>query len=694
MAFKLPNLSAMSSKTRVLLLFVSVALVGVIIYIGMQFFGGGQTAMGPSRVAGAPAGLQSVPGSKDLSPEYYRTLMQANAEAAQQAKISGGSAVPTLISQQTADNSTGGCTVLCPNADNANAADEINEMMRSGKMSQKDGNRLLVAAKRNVSMSEYAATLDNLVKAGKLSPEAARKLLQTYTQQNQNQLMTASASMMDSLIKSGTLSLGAANELLASQKSGVTPESYAAELQRLVKEKKLSPNVAAQLLGQYTQQYAHELAKEGVFSIAKMAAAGELIPDVAKILQNMQLRNVPVDDYKTMLDKLVASGKLTPAAAAKLLAEYKAQRMKAGVTAGLEELMTKGGLSADLAKQLLALQMNNALLGEYQRALQEAVRSGLITPEKAAELLKSYTSVKAAMSAPQRAEVVASSPAFAKLQENLANGSSAATSHDDILQQFQTVSAQTQSLSAAEKAQRIQEMQAAMATQAQTLTTGWQPPTMTNKAGSAATPDKTMTDQEREALAKGTVKKRDLIKAGTIFYAVLETAVNSDYPDTPVMATIVQGAFKGAKVLGKLRLASGQDKVSLNFTQMDMDAWGSTKTISAFGVDPDTSRTVLASSVDYHYLKRYGSIIATSFLAGYANSITQAGTSTTGIFGTSTSHAALSPTQKIAVGLGQVGTAMSTAVSPYFNTPNTVKINSGVGLGILFVASVQESVSQ
>jgi intracellular multiplication protein IcmE len=191
------------------------------------------------------------------------------------------------------------------------------------------------------------------------------------------------------------------------------------------------------------------------------------------------------------------------------------------------------------------------------------------------------------------------------------------------------------------------------------------------------------------AAGKGPAKP-PLVKAGTIAYAVLDTAVDSDYPDTPIMATIVQGSLKGAKLLGKMNLATGKDKVSLTFTQMDKDDWINVKKVSAFAVDPDTARTVMASNVDYHYLKRYGAIMAASFLSGYSSAITQAGTSTTGIFGTSSVHNALSPGNKIAVGLGQIGTNLTTIAQTYINTPTTVKVNSGVGLGILFVSDVTE----
>ena len=144
--------------------------------------------------------------------------------------------------------------------------------------------------------------------------------------------------------------------------------------------------------------------------------------------------------------------------------------------------------------------------------------------------------------------------------------------------------------------------------------------------------------------------------------------------------------------MGKLAVTkgvSGQlDRVSLNFTLMNRDDWMKSKSVTAFAIDPDTARTVLASSVDYHYLQRFGAIMATSFLQGYASAITNAGTSTTGIFGTSTTHPELSPSQKISTALGQVGQTLGAATQNYVNIPPTVKVDSGVGLGILFMGDV------
>ena len=178
-----------------------------------------------------------------------------------------------------------------------------------------------------------------------------------------------------------------------------------------------------------------------------------------------------------------------------------------------------------------------------------------------------------------------------------------------------------------------------------------------------------------------------IIKAGTILFAILDTAVNSDYPDTPVLATIIAGPYKGAKLLGKLALAQGMDRVSLNFNLMDMDAW--LKVNGSMHLQLILIRRAPLWQVMWsHYLERYGSMFASAFLTGYANGILNEGTSTTGIFGTSSTHPSLSPGNKIAVGLGQVGTTMGAAVQNYINTPDTVTVNAGVSLGILFMSDV------
>jgi polyhydroxyalkanoate synthesis regulator phasin len=853
-------LSGGDSKSRIFIVLGTVIGIFAVVFIGSKMLGSSK-ASGQARVAGAPT-LQSVPGG-DVTPEYYRALMKANANSAKQAEISGGSAVPTLVNAPAQDQTTtiattsSNCTVTCPGGEAADVSDDVNNLLKDGKLSAADANQLLALAKSNVPVSEYAAYLADLVKQGKLTPEQARKLLGEYTKQHANASVAQSAQTMDAFIKSGKLSLEAANSLLALQKQNIPPTEYQAALDKLVREGKLSPEAAAQLMAQYNQQLQQDAAQEGGAQLRRMAQSGEITAVVAADLAAIQKRNVSVGDYAAELNRLVAEGKMTPAAAAKLLAQYRAQHT--GVAGGAElasvdpasalaDLVQSGQVTPAVASDLLGLQKSNASVSDYKAALDKLVASGKLTPEMAAKLLAQYTTahggvgpaaalnalvataaaknmadigdlessgqlsheaaaqlrdmqkqnvsaqdysnsidalVKAgkltpaaaqklkdnysklqglrsqakslidlqangapisayktelsqavvkkvlepetaghllqqyqALSTPPPALPIAppsgGSPSFASnvpgaqdfsiLQQRIANDQAnrpapvAAAGGTGDEGQFEADAAAADAEALKAHQQRVQELMGQMTSQAQSLVAAWVPPQMSFKGGSGEVGGKKTSSgaegltqaQNNAKNAKSSVPEvAPLIKAGTILFAVLTTAVDSDYPDTPVMATIVSGDLKGATLLGKLSLANGQDKVSLNFTLMNKDEWIKTKSITAFAIDPDTARTVMASSVDNHYMLRYGTLFASSFVTGYANGISQSGsTSTSGIFGTSSTHPQLSPGEKIAVGLGQVGTTFGTALQSYVNTPATVKVNSGVGLGILFMADV------
>jgi intracellular multiplication protein IcmE len=312
--------------------------------------------------------------------------------------------------------------------------------------------------------------------------------------------------------------------------------------------------------------------------------------------------------------------------------------------------------------------------------------------------------------------------AFGEFQENVRRAAEAESSiapsefaqaqpsvTSSALTQAQQAAAAQQAQVAEETAQdrqdRLEAIMTAMSNQATQLITAWQPSVMAHREGSF-TPPKSEEESAKAAAASETTQAGEkkagegsivgggqpIIKAGAILFGVLDTAINSDYPDSPIMVTVVMGPFKGAKLLGKIvttKGVSGQmDRVTLNFTLMDYETWPKSKTVTSYAIDPDTARTVLASSVDYHYLMRFGAMIATSFLQGYSTAITNEGTSTTGIFGTSETHPALSASNKIMVGLGQVGQTLGAATQNYINRPPTVRVDSGVSLGILFMSDV------
>ncbi len=757
---KINFFSRLNARSRIFVLVGAVVGAVLLVYMGTRFLSGGTGTTGPSRVAATPQGLQSVPGGQ-LTPAYQRAVMQANTQAAEQARLTGSSAVPTMINLGEQPQQTAGCVICAEQT--PNVKNLLDDWVRRGELSPDVATQLQQLADKNGSVNDFAAALNDLVRQGKLTPEQARALLEQYRKQHANNLLQDSAKLMDSLIKNGQLPLDVANQLLDVQKMGVSPADYAARLQELAREGKISPEVAQQLLAQYTQQRAKEIIMRSIASLEQMVRNGEITSQVESELEPLENAMVSVDTYAAKLTGYVNSGKMTPAVANKILTEFKQQKADIGPTQSVAELLKKAEDAAyaeiadlvktgkmpqdvgaqlvgliqrdvsldqfkatldtlvqqkkitpeiaklkladyqqvkglrDLQKKLAELQGNNASVGTYADALRGAVQSGVLTPDDATQLMQEYTA--GSSKAPLLAPTTAGTADFAQLQQQLKQTTAAQPVASG---QFEAAQEQAETESAQDRQNRIEALMAAMQGQAGQLVASWQPAVMAHKEGQEeSTKSKSTTTTTTAAGTKTTTKTETatgasgppIIKSGSILFAVLDTAANSDYPDSPILATIVDGKFKGAKLLGKLvttKGVSGQmDRISLNFTLMNMDQWDTSKTVTAFAIDPDTARSVMASDVDYHYMQRFGAIMATSFLQGYANAITTSSSNTTtGIFGTSTTHPELSPSQKLGVALGQIGTTLGNVTQNYVNIPPTVKVDSGVGLGILFMADV------
>ena len=184
------------------------------------------------------------------------------------------------------------------------------------------------------------------------------------------------------------------------------------------------------------------------------------------------------------------------------------------------------------------------------------------------------------------------------------------------------------------------------------------------------------------------------IKTGDILFAVLDTSVNTDEPG-PILATIVSGKLKGSKIIGSFTLPSNANKMVLTFNTLSMLNSDKTVSISSYAIDPNTARTALAGRVNHHYLMRYGSLFASTFLAGFSSAIQSADT-TISIGGTGgTTDTTVqnginrSLLENALIGLGEVGKAWAETAQQLMNRPTTVELYSGTGMGILFTQDVQ-----
>ncbi len=183
------------------------------------------------------------------------------------------------------------------------------------------------------------------------------------------------------------------------------------------------------------------------------------------------------------------------------------------------------------------------------------------------------------------------------------------------------------------------------------------------------------------------------LRPGDLLHAVLQTAIDSDEPG-PVRARVVGERFQGGILLGALEklaapVGSRPERVLVRFRWLTLPA-GATYALEAYAVDPATGRTALATEVDHHYGSRWGALIAASFLEGYGEAVaSRRRIVTVGPFGNvvSAPGAGIDDDQIAREALGTVGARLGDAVGQHFNRPNTIRVDSGTGIGVLVVSA-------
>lgn len=240
------------------------------------------------------------------------------------------------------------------------------------------------------------------------------------------------------------------------------------------------------------------------------------------------------------------------------------------------------------------------------------------------------------------------------------------------------------------------QQQALMQQQADQLFKAWnQLPTQAFVQGEAPKTEQATTEEkaasnnkDKEKKAAIDLKNSDIYKAGAVIFAVLDTGVNSD-ENSPVMATVVQqGPLKGSKLIGNFQRVS--EKAMIQFSVISVPKLSQSITVNAVAVDPSTAKTSLATDVNNHYMLRYGTLFASSFINGIGQAFQTAGGSSTtsATTGTVSTMPSLNLGQKLMVGLGNVGQQFGTAMAPYMTLPPTVKIKAGISIGVLLMADL------
>ncbi len=199
-----------------------------------------------------------------------------------------------------------------------------------------------------------------------------------------------------------------------------------------------------------------------------------------------------------------------------------------------------------------------------------------------------------------------------------------------------------------------------------------------------------------EDYSKEMPNKSIAIKMGDILFATITSSVSSDEP-TPILATIVSGPLSGSKIIGSFTLPGNADKMIITFNTLSIPNQKHTIGINAYAIDPNTGRTSISSSTNHHYMLKYGSLFASTFIQGLGNAFQSADTTISiGGNGTSTNTTITNGqnrtlTQNAVIGLSTLGQAWAQEAKKGMNLPTTVQVYSGTPVGLLFMQDVEIS---
>ncbi len=676
MAFSLKNIGNALKDTKsrtILIVIIVIILVAILIaYFGLKR---SESKGVPSEVSLQKApGVTSLPGVGSPSREYTRLQEQENVKKAQEALKQGTSAIPTLT---------------------RTTYTEASPFAQPGTISAVGGGSPDCTPQALARARAAGVKIEELRCKG-CNPEALRAA--GYTA---GEMLNAGFSASD-LKKAGfgadqLREAGLSSAELA--QAGFTPGELAAagfdsaELQ--------SAGLTAQ-----------QIAAAGL-----AASTGKATDCSPEALQAARKQGTSASNLR----------KLGCGAAALRAAGYTAEELKnAGFTAG--ELRTAGFSAKDLknagfgadelraagfgADELAAAGYSADELAAAGFSQGELMRAGIAVSNSVA----AAPTVKPGTTTPTVTQPNATVPTATATLPSIAGSQDSGIAALERLQQRQA-----EQLSLQERQDRITQLQQTMSQQAGDLVASWSPPpTQQYQAGE---PLKEISSQGAVGASGLSLQQQALsamlppIKAGCIMFGVLDTSLNSDEP-SPILATVVDGrcendsstnAFvrcpnnidgicnnggyfniKGAKLIGNFQRVD--KKVIVSFNLMNVPGIPQSIPIDAVAIDPNTARTALADHVDSHYLLRFGTLFATSFISGFGKAIEESGSTTNiSLAGISQTFQTFSAAQQAAIALGNVGQRFGETLASTFNRPPTVEVNSGTGIGLLFRMDVAAS---
>lgn len=186
-------------------------------------------------------------------------------------------------------------------------------------------------------------------------------------------------------------------------------------------------------------------------------------------------------------------------------------------------------------------------------------------------------------------------------------------------------------------------------------------------------------------------EKKILVPAGTINYGQMLVEANSDVPGS-VMAKIMSGPFAGGRAIGTFQTT--EELLVIRFSMVSVN--GKDYPVDILALDPNTTKSGLATEVDPRYWDRVILPAAADFISGFANAFAQADQSVTVQDGVViTSRAGASLRQAAGEGTARAGERLAEILDEQGQAVRPlVRVAAGTPIGLFFVQSVYEDPQQ
>lgn len=204
------------------------------------------------------------------------------------------------------------------------------------------------------------------------------------------------------------------------------------------------------------------------------------------------------------------------------------------------------------------------------------------------------------------------------------------------------------------------------------------------KNSSAAT---TASATNGAAAGQGATRSKPIIKAGSTAYATLDSEANTDDGRT-VLATVRNGKWKGAKLIGQIEQA--YNNVSLTFNVMAPQDDRPTMRVRAVALREQDAKMGMAEEINHHTLSRYSALAAAALLQG-AGRVYQQPIGTTVVTNGGIVTTTEEPTNRQIIGsaVGEIGIAFGSEIRTRgFNQPSTYSTPAETGFILYFLEDV------